>query len=101
MPDELSGRELDAAVARVLGWTNLAVSDWDHDAANPLDWGGVPPTERRVYRVPRYSTSVDLAVNAHHAVLGWRPADDGSITAEAICRAIVEAGRASGGAREG
>jgi hypothetical protein len=37
MPDELS--DLDAAVARVLGWTNLAMSDWDRDAADPLDVG--------------------------------------------------------------
>jgi hypothetical protein len=91
MPNQLTGRDLDAAVARAIGWTNLAVSDWDIDAAYPLDWGGKPPGEERVFRVPKYSESVDLAVNAHHAAMGWRPANDGTFPAEAICRAIVEA----------
>jgi hypothetical protein len=70
----LSGRELDAAVARMIGWTNLAVSDWDHDAADPLDWGGIPPGETRVHWVPQYSTRIECAMDAYAALheRGWR-----------------------------
>jgi hypothetical protein len=54
-----SNRRLDVLFAKVvLRWDNVAISDWDLDAGDPLDWGGIPPGETHVHRVPFYTAHI-------------------------------------------
>lgn len=118
---DLTGRELDAAVARELGWTEIRL----HECADPFCWGGCPegwigmPPGERLRELPAFSTDIAWAMRAYgvmngrgwqmdlkHEEADWRcvlirfdeaagAVLEGGLAptpAEAICRAIVEAG---------
>lgn len=73
---DLTGRELDAAVARELGWTEIRL----HECADPFCWGGCPegwigmPPGERLRELPAFSTDIAWAMRAYGVMheRGWR-----------------------------
>jgi hypothetical protein len=107
---ELTGRDLDIAVARATGWRVEPGVAWPP---------GVDPRNSAGWPIPRYSARIEYAMDAYQAFRvrrpcwldlqhsrdgwlalligeGWRSDGCSAEVAEAICRAIVEAGKNGG-----